>query len=134
MIMGTEDKLPTSFFQLKKYLPMKIYHNPRCKKSREGLEYLKSKTADFSVVLYLKDAPFTEESLAQLMKKMGKKPHEMIRTQEKIYKENYKGKELSETEWIKVMVANPKLINRPLIETDDKAVWGNPPENIDELF
>jgi arsenate reductase (glutaredoxin) len=113
---------------------MKIYHNPRCKKSRAGLAYLEEKTSDFEKVHYLKDQPFTEDELKKLLKKAGKKPQNMIRTQEKVYKENYKGKELSDDEWIKAMVENSKLIQRPIVETDDKAVWADPPENIDELF
>ncbi len=113
---------------------MKIYHNPRCSKSRAGLEYLQSKTNDFTTVLYLKDEPFTEATLSALLEKLGKTPHEMIRTHEKLYKETYKNQSLSNEEWIKVMVENPRLIHRPIIETEDKAVWGNPPENINELF
>jgi arsenate reductase (glutaredoxin) len=113
---------------------MNIYHNSRCKKSRAGLQYLEEKGIQFKVVQYLKDEPFTEESLRKLLSKMGKKPQDMIRTQEKEYKENYKGKNLTNDEWIKVMVENPKFIQRPIIETDNKAVWGDPPVNIDELL
>ena len=113
---------------------MKIYHNPRCKKSRAGLTFLEEKKQEFEKILYLKDQPFTIDSLAEVLKKMEKKPQEMIRTQEKLYKQKYKGKELSEKEWIKVMVENPRFINRPIIETDNKAVWGDPPENIKELL
>ncbi len=113
---------------------MKIYHNPRCKKSRAGLQYLEEKKLDFTVVLYLKDEAFTEESLKALLKKSGKNPFEMIRTQEKEYKENYKGRELSDNEWIKIMAENPKFIHRPIIETDDNAVWGDPPTNIDKIL
>ena len=113
---------------------MKIYHNPRCKKSRAGLAYLEEKTTDFEKIHYLKDEPFSEESLKKLLDKMGKKPQDMIRTQEKVYKEKYKGKELSDDEWIKAIADNPKLIQRPIVETEDKAVWADPPENMDELF
>jgi len=95
---------------------------------------LEEKKIDFTVVQYLKDEPFTVESLKNLLKKIGKKPIEMIRTQEKEYRENYKGKDLSDDEWIKVMTENPKFIHRPIIETDNKAVWGDPPSNIDELL
>ena len=113
---------------------MKIYHNSRCKKSRAGLQYLEEKNATVDVIQYLKDDAFTFDSLKSLLKKMGKSPHDMIRTQEKEYKENYKGKDLSDDEWIQVMVDNPKFIQRPIIETEDKAVWGDPPQNIDELL
>lgn len=113
---------------------MKIYHNPRCKKSRAGLAYLEEKTSDFEKIYYLKDEPFSEESLKNLLEKMGKKPQDMIRTQEKVYKEKYKGKELSDDDRIKAMVENPKLIKRPIVETDDKAVWADPPERINDLL
>ncbi|NPA45428.1 MAG: arsenate reductase (glutaredoxin) [Chlorobi bacterium] len=113
---------------------MKIYHNPRCKKSRAGLQYLQEKNVEHEVVLYLKDKPFTEETFKAILTKLGKKPLEMLRTQEKEYKANYKGKEFSDDEWIKIMVENPKFINRPIIETDEKAVWGDPVTNIDEIL
>ncbi len=112
---------------------IKIYHNPRCKKSRAGLQYLQEKNIDFTIVQYLKDEPFSFETLKGLLNKMNVKPETMIRKQEKEYKENYKGKTFSDDEWIKIMTENPKFINRPIVETDDKAVWGDPPSNIDEL-
>jgi len=112
---------------------IKIYHNPRCAKSRAGLKHLESKGVDFQLIKYLNE-PFTEATFTQVLKKLGRKPEEMLRKQEKLFKTEYKGKQLSDNEWITVMVQNPRLINRPIIETDEKAVWGNPPENIDELF
>jgi arsenate reductase len=112
---------------------IKIYHNPRCKKSRAGLEYLKNKGVDFEIVEYLKN-PLTEEELKELLVKLNKKPQEMIRTQEAIYKQQFKGKNFTDDEWIKIMVENPKLIKRPIVVKDNKAVWGDPAENIEELF
>lgn len=113
---------------------MKIYHNPRCKKSRAGLQYLQEKAEDIEILQYLKDAPFTEESFSEVLKMLGKKPTEMIRTQEKEYKQNYKGKSFSDAEWVKIMVKNPKFIQRPIVVSGKKAIWADPPENIDELF
>ncbi len=110
-----------------------IYHNPRCKKSRAGLEFLKNKTDDFTIVEYLKN-PLTEKELANLLVKLNKKPQEMIRTQEAIYKQQFKGKNFTDEEWIKIMVENPKLIKRPIIVKDNKAVWGDPAEEIEQLF
>lgn len=111
-----------------------IYHNSRCKKSRAGLEYLSNKSQDFEIKEYLKDAPFTEEGLKETLQMLGKKPLEMIRKQEEAFKKEIKGKEFSDTELIAKMVANPKLIQRPIIIKDGKAVWGDPAQNIDELF
>jgi len=114
-------------------MKIKIYHNTRCKKSRAGLQYLQKKTSDFEIVEYLKNELSVAE-LTEIFKKLGKKPGEMIRKQEKIFKENYKGKTFSDAEWIKIIAANPKLLNRPIIVKTEKAVWGDPPENIEELF
>ncbi|MCF6366806.1 MAG: arsenate reductase family protein [Bacteroidales bacterium] len=113
---------------------MKIYHNPRCKKSRAGLEYLEEKKISFTKIMYLKDEPFTDETLKSLLKKMNKTPLEIIRTQEKEYKDNFKGKIFTDDEWIKIMVKNPKFIQRPIIETENKAVLGDPPSNIEEIL
>jgi arsenate reductase-like glutaredoxin family protein len=66
--------------------------------------------------------------------KLNKKPVEIIRTQEKVYKEQFKGKKFNDDEWVKILVENPKLIQRPIVETKHKAVVGDPPENIEELL
>ncbi len=110
-----------------------IYHNPRCKKSRAGLDFLKSKTDNFMIVEYLK-TPLTEDELVKLLVKLNKKPQEMVRTQEAVYKQNFKGKNFTDEEWVKIMIENPKLIKRPIVVKDNKAVWGDPAENINELF
>jgi arsenate reductase (glutaredoxin) len=110
-----------------------IYHNPRCKKSRAGLQYLQSKTDDVQIVEYLKN-PLTEEELKKLLMLLNKKPQEMIRTQEAVYKQQFKGKNFTDDEWVKIMVENPKLIKRPIVVKGNKAVWGDPAEEIDKLF
>lgn len=112
---------------------MKIYHNPRCSKSRKGLAYLEEKGCEFEVVKYL-DEGLSESGLAELISKTGKKPFNFVRQHEQLYKETYKGKDLSDEEWIKVLVENPRLLHRPIIVNGDKAVLGNPPENIDEIL
>jgi len=112
---------------------MKIYHNPRCGKSREALSILQQKTGDIQVIEYLKNTP-TETELRELLAKLGMKPFDLIRKGEAIYKEQFKGKELSDDEWIKILVANPILIERPIIVKGDKAVVARPPERVSELF
>ena len=109
-----------------------IYHNPRCKKSREGLKYATEKNMDFQVREYLKE-PLSEAELTALVMKLHKKPRDLIRTQEEIFRKELKGLNLNDDEWIKVMVENPKLIHRPIVEGKYKAVVGDPPENIDLL-
>lgn len=111
---------------------MKIYHNPRCSKSRKGLQYMEEKGYNFEVVKYLQEG-ISETELADLIAKSGKTPFDFVRQHEKDYKDLYKGKVLSDKEWIKVLVENPKLLHRPIIVNGDKAVLGNPPENIDGI-
>ena len=110
-----------------------IYHNPRCRKSRTGLEYLKSKTDNVKVVEYIKD-PLSVADLKKLLMKLNKKPLDMVRTQEAVYKSDYKGRNFTDDEWTKIMVENPKLIKRPIVERGNKAVWGDPEKEIDALF
>ncbi len=112
---------------------LKIYHNPRCSKSRKGLEYLKSKGIAFETVEYLKDK-FTEDELKHVLMLMNKKPWEIVRTQEEMYKKELKGKTFTDDEWVHIMVKNPKLIQRPIILGNHKAVWAQPPEEMDILL
>jgi len=113
---------------------MKIYHFPRCSKSRAGLKYLQEKGVEHEVKQYLKNEPFTEDSLRNVLMKLNEKPQNIIRTQEKTYKEKFKGKNFTEDEWIKILVENPRLLQRPIVEGKYKAVIGNPPQNIDDLL
>ena len=108
---------------------IRIYHNPRCRKSRAGLEYLSSKTQDFEIIDYLKN-PLSLDELTSLFKKLDLEPSEMIRKQEQIFKDEFKGKDLSSEEWLKAMAKHPKLIHRPIVEKGDKAVFAQPPETI----
>ncbi|WP_457609700.1 arsenate reductase (glutaredoxin) [Lutibacter sp.] len=112
---------------------MKIYHNPRCSKSRQGLAILKESSNPFEVIKYL-DKPFAEEELTELIKLLGIKPIELVRKNEAIWKENYKGKTLTDNEIIKAMVNHPKLIERPIVVANGKAVIGRPPEIIKTIL
>ncbi len=112
---------------------MIIYHNPRCRKSRAGLQFLEEKGLDFTIRDYFKE-PFTPGELETLLKKLGRVPLEMIRTQEEVYKKNWKGKELPDSEWIRIMTENPRLIRRPIVEHGEKAVFAQPPEEINKLL
>jgi len=111
-----------------------FYHNPRCKKSRAGLSLLAEKTKGIQVKEYLKDDPFTIESLTKILQLLNKKPSEMIRQHEEIFKKEMKNKNLNDSELIEIMVQYPQIIHRPIIIKDNKAVWGDPAENINELF
>jgi arsenate reductase (glutaredoxin) len=111
----------------------KVYHNTRCKKSRAGLQYLQDKGLEVEIIEYLKN-PLTVSELTDIFAKLGRKPSEMIRKQEAIFKSNYKGKTFTEDEWIRIIAENPKLLNRPIIIRGNKAVWGDPVENIEGVL
>jgi arsenate reductase len=87
---------------------------------------------DHRVREYLKD-PLTKDELSKLVMKLNIKPEELVRTQEEYYRRELKGLKLNDDEWIRVMVENPKLIRRPIMEGKYKAVIGDPVENIDSL-
>lgn len=112
---------------------IKIYHNNRCSKSRNGLQILEESGKEFEILKYLDNVP-SEEELNAIVKLLGISPIELVRKNEKIWKENYKGKDLTDTEIIKAMVENPKLIERPIVINGNKAVIGRPPENISSII
>jgi len=110
-----------------------IYHNPRCRKSREGLAIVEASGKPYKVIPYLKEVPSKNE-LKHLAKQLGVKPVDMIRTNETLWKEQYKGKDLSEDDILEAMVSFPKLIERPIVVSGDQAVIGRPPEKIKDLL
>ena len=112
---------------------IKIYHNPRCRKSREGLQLLENSGKEFEIVKYLDNAPSKEE-LTSIIELLDISPIQLVRKNEKIWKENYKGKELSDDNIIEAMVQNPKLIERPIIINNNKAVIARPAESIFEIL
>lgn len=112
---------------------MKIYHNPRCSKSRETLQLIKDEGKDIEIIEYLKKVPSKEE-LKMLLMKLNLNPVDIVRKNEAIYKEKFKGKNFNNEEWIQIMIENPKLIERPIVVRGNKAVLGRPPKNVIELF
>lgn len=112
---------------------MKIYHNPRCSKSRQTLQLIQDNGAEVEIIEYLKDIP-TKNELKDVLSKLGLNAEDILRKGETDYKENYKGKNLSNDEWIDAMIQYPKLIERPIVVKDNKAVLGRPPENVLELL
>ncbi len=110
-----------------------IYHNPRCTKSREGLCEIENLNQPFEIRKY-HDEPFAEKELKEVIKKLNIKPIELVRTKENIWIENYKGKDLSDTQIIEAMLQNPKLIERPIVVNGNKAVIARPKEKINEIL
>ena len=120
------------YIKQKHHIVMKIYHNPRCAKSRAGLLYLEEKGYETEMVKYLTDG-ISEAELREIIAKTGKEPFFFVRTQEPEYIWKYKGKSISDDQWIKILADNPKLLQRPIVINGDKAVLANPPENIEEI-
>ena len=112
---------------------MQLYHNPRCRKSRETLELLTENGQEPEVILYLQTPP-TRKELQALLRKLQIPAESLLRKGEAIYKEHFKGKNLSEEEWIEAMVEHPILIERPIVVQGDRAVIGRPPERVLELL
>ncbi len=110
-----------------------IYHNTRCSKSRQTLDLLHDAGQEVEVVEYLKTPP-TAAQLKAILQKLGMRPEQLLRKGEALYKENYKGKTMTDEEWIEVMVEHPVLIERPIVVKDDTAVLGRPPENVLRLL
>ncbi|MBK6283330.1 MAG: polyphosphate kinase 1 [Draconibacterium sp.] len=120
------------FIKNKHHFVMKIYHNPRCSKSRAGLQYLEEKGFDIEIIKYMNDG-ISELELKDIIKKTGKKPFDFVRTHEKDYIENYSGKEISDAEWIKILIEKPHLLQRPIVVNGERAILANPPEIIEEI-
>lgn len=112
---------------------MKIYHNPRCRKSRETLALLEDNGIKPEIVLYL-DQPLSRAELQNLLKKLDLLPSEVVRKEEQLFKDSYKGKALSETEWLDVLLEHPRLMQRPIVVRGERAVLGRPPEKALELL
>ncbi len=112
---------------------MKIYHNPRCRKSREGIKYLESKKINFEVIDYIKNN-LSSEQIRYILKKLQLKPIEIVRKNEAIWKEKYKGNDFTDDQLIRILSNEPKLIERPIIVSEKLGVIGRPAENIDKLL
>ena len=108
---------------------IRIYHNPRCRKSREVLETLKKRTEELEIVEYLKNPP-TPEELKWLTERMKIEPEDLVRKNEALYKEKFRGKTFTGPEWIKILSENPVLIERPIVVKGKTVILARPPEKI----
>ncbi|MBT4519139.1 MAG: arsenate reductase (glutaredoxin) [Halieaceae bacterium] len=115
-------------------MSVRIYHNPRCSKSRASLQLLNDKGIEPEIVLYL-DVPPSIEELKDVVAKLGLGAGALIRYNEDLAKELgiAKSDQRSEHEWLALMNENPVLIERPIIVSGNKAVIGRPPENINDI-
>jgi arsenate reductase len=112
---------------------IKIYHNPRCSKSREALNILENETTDFKVIKYL-DEELNAKELAEIIKLLRIKPIELVRKNESLWKDSFKNSTFTDKELIDVMIKNPKLIERPIVINGNKAVVGRPPKKILDII
>ena len=110
-----------------------IYHNPRCSKSRDGVCFLDEIQEPYQVIKYI-DEGITVEELTEILKKLNFKAIDLVRTKEKLWIDKYKDQNLSDIEIINAMVENPKLIERPIVIKNDKAVVARPTEKINEIL
>ncbi|MBI3233591.1 MAG: arsenate reductase (glutaredoxin) [Bacteroidetes bacterium] len=110
-----------------------IFHNTRCSKSRQACSILEEKGVAFEVIDYIKNPP-SQSELTKIVKLLGVKPFDIVRRTEELYKSSYKGTQLTDKEWIEVMVSNPILIERPIVINGNKAVVGRPPELVLDLL
>lgn len=112
---------------------IKIYHNNRCSKSRQGKEILENSNCKFEIINYLEKPPTIVE-LSELIQLLGISPIQLVRKGESVWKENFKGKTLTDTQIIEAMASHPKLIERPIVVNGNKAVIGRPPVLIKDLI
>lgn len=110
-----------------------IYHNPRCGKSRDCLAFLETSDKKFEIIKYL-ETPLTFGELKEIIRKLKINPIELIRKNETIWKENFKGKELTDSKIIQAMVDYPILMERPIVVYNDKAIIARPLEKINEII
>jgi len=107
-----------------------IYHNPRCRKSREALKYLQDKGYDFEIRDYIKNLLSLEE-IVELIVSLNIKPIELARKNEAIWKENFKNKDLDDNQIINALSKYPKLIERPIVTKGKSSIIAKP---IDKLL
>lgn len=110
-----------------------IWHNPRCSKSREALKLIEEKGLEPEIFKYLDEQPNKEE-ITKLLDMLGIKPRELMRTKEALYKELDLKNENDDEKLIDAMAEHPKLIERPIVIKDGKAVIGRPPSLVTELL
>lgn len=115
-------------------MPITIYHNPRCSKSRQTLQLLIDRDIEPVIIEYLQ-APPTQERLNEILNMLNMDPRDLMRKKESAYKDNgLDDLALSQAALISAMIKDPILIERPIVLNDDRAAIGRPPENVLEII
>src|SRR6187549_2083977 len=113
---------------------LKIYFKPNCSTCQTALSLLKDNSdEEYEIVEYLVEVP-SEKEIKEILKMLGMKAEDLVRKKEHLYKEKYEGKKISNAEWIKILVKNPILIERPIVVKDGKAIIGRPIERILDII
>ena len=110
-----------------------IYHNPRCRKSREGVAILEALDIDFKIIKYL-DTPLNKNELEGIIKILKIQPEALVRKNEAIWKTEFKNTKMTEEDLVNAMIKYPKLIERPIVINGETGVIGRPPALIKTLF
>jgi len=106
-----------------------IYHNPACSKSRAALALLRQHGVEPQVIEYLRQPPAPAQ-LQELLLKLDIPAEQLVRRGESIFKTQYAGQQLNESQWIEALTSHPVLIERPIVVHGKRAVIGRPPENV----
>jgi arsenate reductase len=116
-------------------MSISMYHNPKCSKCRATLALLQEKGIEPELILYLETSP-SAVALAAVLKKLGKGPKAVIRFNEDVARELgiSPADERPDAEWLNIIAANPKLLERPIVINGDRAAIGRPPENVLEIL
>ncbi len=108
---------------------VKVLHNNNCSKSRAILEYLDENGVPFEVIDFVQN-PLSMLELRTVLKKLGMGVHEIIRKNDPLFVEQYSGKEMTDEEWMQVLIDNPQLMQRPILIKSSMAMIGRPIENV----
>ena len=113
---------------------LQVYFKPNCSTCRTALQLIKENTKEpIQTIEYLVQTPSVKE-LKEIVQMLGIKPEQLVRKKEPLYKDNYEGKKITGTQWLKILNQNPILIERPILVLGDKAIIGRPTEKIVEFL
>ncbi len=113
---------------------LRIYFKPNCSTCRTALSLIKENSdEDYELIEYLVEIP-SEKEIRDILKMLGMKAEDLVRKKEKLYKEKFEGKKISNAEWIKILHKNPILIERPILVKDGRAIIGRPVQKILEIL
>lgn len=111
-----------------------IYHNPKCSKSRQTLAHIRDAGIEPGIVEYLANPP-DEKTLRKILGLLNMRPRDLMRKGEEEYKSlGLENPTLTDDQLISIMREHPRLIERPIVVKDNKAVIGRPPENVKSLL